>query len=451
MSSSRTRGAGRSPSLLKDGNKRQRRAIPFWIESLEQRTLLSSDVWQNNDGNNEWSDANNWSEKTIPGPGDDVSVPTGFPTIVYSASVGGTGLTTIDSLSASSPLDFTGGTLTISSTMPIASTITDDLTIEGGGITITGADSSLTASGSVTATSGSLSAEDGATLTLSGLTSLDAFSLSLASQGSGSTLDLSQVTSVTGGGNTLYDQSGGTVLLNSGLTAVSGLTFVVDGTGSTSLLNNLKSITYGGILVGGGTYSLTQLSDVDGSTLDAGNGGTLSLPGVTEVEAPDTYFNAMSAGSTLNISNLGGFFSSNDYISETDGATLLINSGLTYVGGLTITVDGTGNFAPGTTDPLNQFTGIIDGGLTVDGGAYTLTKLSDVHGSTVLVENGGTLSLPSATTLAASYYSTAFDVSGSGSILNVSNLTSFNSYGDYFFSETDDGTLLINSGLSALE
>jgi hypothetical protein len=304
MSSSRSRTGQRFPSTIKARAKRQRRSTPFSLEPLENRLLLSVDVWKNTDANNEWSDANNWSERTVPGAGDDVNVPSGFPTIVYDSTVGAT---TIDSLTAASPLSFTGGSLTIASSSVLSSTITDTLSVDGGAITVTGAKTSLSASGDVTATSGSLSALGGATLTLSGLTSVSGSGMSFASEGSGSVLDLSQAASFTGSNNSITDNAGGVVRLNSGLNAVSGLTFIVDGTGSTSLLNNLTSITDGGILVGGGTYSLTKLADVDGSTLDAGGGGTLSVPGVNQVAQPDTHFNAIGPGSVLNISNVSNF------------------------------------------------------------------------------------------------------------------------------------------------
>ncbi len=112
---------------------------------------------------------------------------------------------------------------------------------------------------------GTLTAENGAQVSVPGLTQDVGAGMALSAVGSGSRLDLSSITQYRGTGTTIAATAGGTVLLDSGLTSISGVTFVVDGIG-TLPLGEFQSITDGGIDVVGGTYSLSNLTDLDGSS-----------------------------------------------------------------------------------------------------------------------------------------------------------------------------------------
>jgi len=61
------------------------------------------------------------------------------------------------------------------------------------------------------------------------------------------------------------------------------------------------------------------------------------------------------------------------------------------------------------------------GSLTVNNVSMTLSALTDVDGSSVYVQNGGSLALPGLTSYAA--YESTFQVDGTGSVLDVSALS----------------------------
>ena len=336
-------------------------------------------MWTGDAGDNQWTSANNWSGHAVPGPTDDVTIPGGFPTIIYSSESG----LTIDSLSAASPLEFDTGSLSISSSMPIDSTISSDLSFKGGTLAVSGADSSLLISGTVIDASGTLTAQDGATISAPGLKDDVGAGMSLSAIGPGSELDISAITSWNGSGTTMAATAGGKVDLASAQT-IQGVTFVVDGTGSIPL-DQFTAITDGGIDVVGGSYSLPNLTDVGGSSILATNGGSLALPGVSAVSAPFTDFSAQ--GGTLDISKISSFNSYLDLIAETQGGTIDLDPALTSISGVQFTVDGSGN-------PLDQFTAITGGAIVVEGGTYTLTNLTNVNSSTLSAALGASLTLP---------------------------------------------------------
>jgi uncharacterized repeat protein (TIGR01451 family) len=76
-----------------------------------------------------WNLAANWDLNRLPGAGDDVCIPSGFTSVKLS-----TGTFSVNSLSASSPLDVTGGSLTLVA----GSVINDVMNFSGGTITGTG-------------------------------------------------------------------------------------------------------------------------------------------------------------------------------------------------------------------------------------------------------------------------------------------------------------------------
>ncbi len=273
-------------------------------------------------------------------------------------------------------------------------------------------------------------------------------------------------------------------------------------------LDKLTALIDGSLTVQGGTFTLSALTDIDGSSLYAQDGAKLTLPNVASVKTPNNYqeltYNASGSGSlidlpalaTVNLPNyddgvnitasgggavklpvlssvvqtssidyidvsasgtgslvdladLASLNSSNAYgyaygnLSVTSGGTALLPL-LTALTGVNVTVDGTGNFAPGATDPLNQVTSLTYGSLTVEGGSYSLTKLTDVNGSSLTAESGGTLVLPNVTT----YSDTAgvqpvYFTADSGSILSLPALTSLGTVNNYLTIQAEGGHVLL--------
>ncbi|HVX11301.1 MAG TPA: MBG domain-containing protein [Pirellulales bacterium] len=122
-------------------------------EILEARRLLAIVDWTGGGDGTSWSDPANWSSHALPGPTDDVVINAPAGVTVAHAS----GADSIHSLVSSSPLDLSGGTLTVSGTVEVDNTFTLDA-----GATLAGATVKPGSGGQgITATGGKL---DGVTL-----------------------------------------------------------------------------------------------------------------------------------------------------------------------------------------------------------------------------------------------------------------------------------------------
>jgi hypothetical protein len=230
----------------------------------------------------------------------------------------------------------------------------------------------------------------------------------IAAGGTGSNVDVSSLASLPAG-SSVSDTGGASIQLNSTFAntpTIDGVAFTVDGTDS-----NMN-----------GSYTLNNLTDINGSSLYVQNGGSLSLPGVTtytNATTDNTYLSATGTDSLLNLENLTAAAAtyvayisadgtsseinlsdlqslpSASSLSDTDGAELLLDSDLTTLDGVAITVDGTDS---NINAFLGQLTTLTDGSLTVAGGDYALPNLTDINGSSLYVQNGGSLALPDVTT-----------------------------------------------------
>ena len=79
----------------------------------------------------------------------------------------------------------------------------------------------------------------------------------------------------------------------------------------------------------------------------------------------------------------------NYYVFDTGGGTLL-DPNLTTLNGVNVTTDGTDTqFANAWT----TFTNALNAGLTVTAGSYSLPSLTNVDGSSLTVQSGGSLTL----------------------------------------------------------
>src|SRR5262249_22830524 len=152
----------------------------------------------------------------------------------------------------------------------------------------------------------------------------------------------------------------------------------------------------------GGSYTLSGLTDVDGSGLHALSGGQLALPGFTSyVSNFCPPFQADGSGSVLDVSHLttvtqqGGWniFATNHGtlklsaltgLTSTNGITIQDTGSSTLLDGMLTTLTGVINATLDVTDAqvansLSPFS--LHGALPISGGSYTLSGLTDVDGS----------------------------------------------------------------------
>lgn len=101
------------------------------IEALEARIAPAAVLW-NKDADGNWDDPLNWSGNVVPGPNDDVTLPT--MASAYQVTVR-SGAQEVHSLTSAVPLSLTGGTLTLDT----ASSTHGDLTLNGGSLVINAA------------------------------------------------------------------------------------------------------------------------------------------------------------------------------------------------------------------------------------------------------------------------------------------------------------------------
>ena len=365
---------------------------------------------------------------------------------------GGTvALTGLTNLTGEGLVAENGGTLTLTS-------LTDytvgayQTTFEATGANSTLNLSALTTLGTMTHT-WTVEALAGGTLNLSGLTTINEpyATVVVEADGTNSQLNLSGLTSITGltaitghsaNPHSKFQVTNHASVLATLLTTFGSIDIALDGTGSIAT-SQWASFTGGGtITVTGGTVSLSGLTDLNDSNLLVESGGTLSLSNLSNyTETDGSTFEATGANSTLDLSglitfgtmtgtwtvealaggtlNLSGMTTINlpdtTVLIEADGTNSLLNlSSLTSMSGggtfglqvtnkatvetstlafndIAITLDGTG------TIPVSQWTTLTDGSITVTGGTVTLTGMTNVNGSSLFVEKGGTLSLPNLT------------------------------------------------------
>ena len=343
----------------------------------------------------------------------------------------------------------------------------------------------------------------GGAVNLSAVTAIDLpnTGVNFKADGSGSQLNLSSLTSITCDStfSSFTDTNGATVQASS-LTSFTGDNITLDGTIATSQWAHLNG--GGSLTVTGGDPTFTSLTDVNGSSLYAQSGGTLAIPNLTSYNDQDVYnatFQASGAGSVLNLSALDNFTSTSDalfisalsggsinlsavtaidqinasYIIKADGSGSQLNlssltsitcdstfssftvtnratvlaSSLTSFTGDNITLDGTGTIATSQWAHLNG-----GGSLTVTGGDPTFTSLTDVNGSSLYAQSGGTLAIPNLTSYNdQDVYNATFQASGAGSVLNLSALDNFTSTSDALFISALSGGSINLSAVTAID
>ncbi|HET6882119.1 MAG TPA: hypothetical protein VFI31_18280 [Pirellulales bacterium] len=487
-------------------NRRPLSARKTFVQSLEPRVVLDAMAWIGGSGN--WGDPTHWVDNTAPGnhatPQSDDTVSIGTGTTAATITIkSGDGITILSlTTGANDTLSITGGSLTVTSGI---STLSGPLDMTGGSLEANGKSVTLTADSATTVSQANLYAENGGVLSFPNLTS-SVSNGTFEANGAASVLDVSDLTTVTqAGGWTVnaynggllklsgltslnstqgisINDTGGSTLLDTKLTTLKGVNVSLDGT-DPHVADTWTEFANGHLTVYGnasGTgYSLSGLTDVDGSSLDAENGGQLALPNLTSYASNGTFEAngtnaATNAPSLLDVSalttltqsggwtvnayhggllNLSGLTSLNSTqgiaINNTGGSTLL-DAKLTTLNGVNVSLDGTD---PHVADTWTKFT---NGHLTVYGNAsdagYSLAGLTDVDGSSLYAENGGQLALPNLTSYASNG---TFEANGANtatttpSTLDVSALTTLIQSGGWTLNAYNGGLLKL-SGLTSL-
>jgi hypothetical protein len=136
-------------------SKKARGRIQLRLETLEDRTVPTTFTWQGATGDS-WTDGTKWDQQTAPTMGSDVIINNGT-TPTYNTTVEINTLT----LSATSGLSLTGGTLTTDA----ASTLNGTVTLSGATLAAKGAE---TLAGTTSWTTGEISSSDAGSWTNSG-------------------------------------------------------------------------------------------------------------------------------------------------------------------------------------------------------------------------------------------------------------------------------------------
>ena len=415
------------------------------VEILEPRLLLSSVSWIAPTGG-DWGVGANWSTGTVPGSGDTAIITSLNPgaQVTYN-----TGSSTVAAVQASSPLEITGGTLTVTGATQITGTT---LTLDGGTLadttlstasggliqTVSGStttlnaatlDSNLTVSvnstlditGGLTLASnavitvdagGKLNFVDGSSNTQSvsgsGTITLDAASGSYAAAqlnangaNAGSQVTFDNGVNITGLGtstapNTITAASGNTIAFDDTVTnatiSSSGGYLVSEGSyyGTPTIFNNVTLA--GNVAIGSATYQDAGL-EITGN-LAFQNNATLSFGG---------YFSTLEfAGTTQSVTGAGSIAlttqSNGTTIRNPFSGTLVVNSGsnVTIGSGVTITMGsatysggGYGGYGPPGFGSNSTTNVTINGNLTSDGAITSAGGDVTVAGSGTLTSSGG--------------------------------------------------------------
>ena len=189
--------------------------------------------------------------------------------------------------------------------------------------------------------------------------------------------------------------------------------------------------------------ALTTLTQQGSWNVYAQNGGDVDLSGLTSLTSTHGITFNDTNGSTLSLAGVTTLNGNNSAISITDtgGSSLVLNSNLTNLPGVDVSLDGS------DAHVADNWTKLTNGELKVDTGSYTLPGLTDVDGSNLIAENSGTLALPGMHTYSSN--GAYFQANGYGSVLDVSPLTTLTQQGGWTVNAYTGGTIKL-SGLTSL-
>ena len=497
------------------------RALPlivfFAFILLPAAAIAATRTWDGGGDGNSWTNAANWSADTIPVAGDDVVIDVSGTnaTIRYTG-----GSVTLASLRCEENFSLLAGGITVTngaswSQGGLAIAVAASFTAKGSGTT-------FTATGTVLADGATLSAQSGATLSLPSLeTYADTGGCCgslIEAVGAGSLLNLPGMTNITGTtwSTTVRALSGGLVNV-SNLTRIndSQIYFLADGINSTVKLDGLTSYTNSRVItfearnngsvlssnlvdaarvdfsigstgnlptaqlvrlfrltINGQNRVLPAVTNMDGGSLIALGGATISLPALATYA--DTAgccgadWQANGAGSTISLPGLTNLTGNPTWalsVRSLSGGQMQLPS-LTRVldGQISFFADGAGSLVsmPSLASQSNlgriltfearnlgsiQTPLLVDGagatftlrsggtlslsqlkrsrGFTVQGTGLSLPALTNLDGASISVSSGGSLTFPGLTTFAdnAGCCGALWEANGAGTFLSFPALT----------------------------
>ena len=447
---------------------------------LEDRILLAAVFWDAGGDGVSWSDSLNWNKgglDEVPAPGDDVTINDPADPLINIASA-----VSINSLTSSDDIHVSAGSLTLLAASQINA---DFLMTSGTSLTVSGAGASLSVTGLVDADGATLQASGGGQISLPGLTTYqndrnaDVF---IQATGAGSSIALPNLASITGRSDfadDLFIQASGGAQIDIGSLASAvfvpsgSVTFraedalsQIDLTNLTHFQGYLNSTSSGFFAQTGGTLITPNLVDVRAAhlqvdatgamntsqivTYDAG-GGTMSLANsannftnltslknadVTLTYAPNFSNVTSLAGSTLNLDAVSPSFPS---VTDIDNSQWILTNGAQVT-------------LSGVTSYTNTFTNDDDRNIsaTGTGSRFSLPNITTITGQQnfrddVLFDalQGGVIELGTmVTALTVPSGAVRFQADGTGSQIDLTNLTHFQGY----FSDTNSGFIATNAG-----
>ena len=383
---------------------------------LPSTAFAATATWTGGGDGVTWTSAANWFHAVLPTATSDVIIPAGTPVIQITTAV------TINSLNCSEPLTVSAGSLTVTgpSIISAAFTVSDGsltvtgpsiisaaFTVSGGSLTVTGPS---TISAAFTVSNATLTASGiGASLNVTGTTTLTAANLT-----------------ATGGGQLLFPAATSYTGYNYADTTISA-----SGAGSRIDLSHLLTFRGGGTYTDGYDrkfYFTTHVQPVNGGEIDLagaisysgnwndikldGTGGILGVAGVTSISGTTL---VVSGGQTLVFGAVKSLASVN--LTASAGSQLLFPAATAYTGYIygdtVISANGVGSKID-----LSHLLTFSGGGTYTDG--YDRKFYFTTHVQPV---NGGEIDLAGAINTNGGY-SNDFTVSGAGSVLGVSGVTS---------------------------
>ena len=225
-----------------------------------------------------------------------------------------------------------------------------------------------------------------------------------------------------------YSLPGLTNVNNSSITISGGATLSLPNLTGYSNPNTFGSATFQASGAGS-TLNLAGLSTITGSGqnvvfVKALAGGHISLPALTTISGGNVRISADATGSQVDVSALTSFNSGGNALAVTNSGSVL-DASLVTLNGVDVTLDGTGTLA------TDQWATLIGGSITVTHGTYSLPGLTNVNNSSITISGGATLSLPNLTGYSNpnTFGSATFQASGAGSTLNLAGLSTITGSG----------------------
>ena len=199
------------------------------------------------------------------------------------------------------------------------------------------------------------------------------------------------------------------------------------------------------------TLDLSALTTLGNMTnwwyVEALAGGTLNLSGLTAINEPNAplQFEADGSGSQLNLSALTSLTAGtgSSTLAVTDSGSVLAEQ----PDHLQRCPDHPRRQRHDRHQPVEQLDRRRS--LTVTGGSYSLAGLTNVNGSSLYAEGGGSLALPNLKTYTETD-NTTFEATGVNSTLDLSALTTLESMTNWWYVEALAGGTLNLSGLTAI-